>query len=250
MKLMRLPGIVAYAAMAMWLLQIAITPAGATEPAASRAADHLEEIRAALVGEGAPSAAEIELAAPGALIALSADEALAIDSVSYNAATGRFLMRARGADIATPIVIAGFAAVKALVPAPVRFIARNETIAESDLQWIEMRAQEAAPFIEDADLVVGKIARRPLNPGAPFRKADLVSPTLIKRGASATIVLEGPGIRLTQIAVALDNGAEGDLIAFRNVNSGREFKAIVAALNVARAPFARETAIATLANGR
>jgi flagella basal body P-ring formation protein FlgA len=129
------------------------------------------------------------------------------------------------------------AAPVAALPVPARDIARGEILAEGDLRWDEIATVRTGTYIDDADLIIGQSARRPLAAGAPLRKSDLAAPILIKRGAAATVVLEAPGIRLSQAAAALQSGAHGDLIAFRNLNSGREFKAVVVAKDLARAPF-------------
>ncbi|MFZ5616423.1 MAG: flagellar basal body P-ring formation chaperone FlgA [Pseudomonadota bacterium] len=245
-KRARLPGILAYVATAMWLLQLAISPADAAGSVASRVFDHLDEISAALIEKGAPANAKIALAEPGAIVAVEADEALSFDSVSYNRATGRFLMRTIASEGSPAIAVAGIATASVMLPVPARTIARGEIIEETDIDWIEIADARGGFFVDDADLIIGKLARRPLAAGAPLRKADLQSPTLIKRGETATIILEAPGLRLTQAGVALANGGAGDLIAFRNINSDREIKAVVAAKGVAKSPFRSATSLASL----
>lgn len=246
MRLIRIPGILAYVAMAMWLLQLMTSPADAAEPAASRLADHLDDIGAALIEKGAPADAKIMLAAPDAIVPVEAGEALAFESASYNKATGRFLMRTIASEGSPAIAIAGAATASVMLPVPARTIARNEIIEETDIDWVEIADARGGLFVDDADFIIGKLARRPLAAHAPLRKGDLMSPTLIKRGETATIILEAPGLRLTQAGVALANGGAGDLIAFRNINSDREIKAVVAAKGVAKAPFRSATSLASL----
>jgi len=244
MRIIRIPGILAYATMAMWLVLTFASPARAEATPRSRLADHAAEIAGALQAQGLSPDARLAFAAPDAIISAGAHEALAIQSASFNAASGRFLVRA--ADSAGVVyAIAGSAAVPALIPVPVRAIARGETMTQADLDWIEIADGRATQSLADADAIIGKTARRPLAAGAPLRKGDLASPILVKRGASVTIILESPGLRLSQAGVALANGAEGDLIAFRNVNSNREIKAVVAAENLARAPFASHRSFAS-----
>ncbi len=225
-------------ALAIFFLQLLPARAVVAAPfVQTRLGDHVEELRATLVDNGVPASARITLAAPDAVILANEGEPLTIDSVSYNPATGRFLIRAHGAEGTPLIAIVGAALTPVMLPVPARAIERNEILGEEDLDWIEFADPRASAYIDDADAVIGKAARRPLSAGAPLRKADLVSPTLIKRGATATIVLEAPGLRLTQTAVALANGGAGDLIAFRNVNSDLEFKAVVVANDLAKAAF-------------
>jgi len=248
MRTLRPSGLVAYAAMAMWLLQLAISPVRAddTDYAQSRVGDHVAEIRAALLAAGATESVKINLAAPDTIVAINTDGLLVIDSISFNPASGRFLARAKGAPDMPLIAFAGTAKTPVLIPVPTRSIERNEIIAEIDIDWIETVDTHASQFVDDADAIIGKIARRPLAAGAPLRKADLMTPVAIKRGATATVVLDSPGIRLTQNAVALENGGIGDLIAFRNINSDREIKAVVTGSNTAKAPFAARSTVAAL----
>lgn len=248
MKSLRPSGLLAYVAMAMWLLQLAVSPVraeGAAE-APSRLADHVAEIRAALIAHGASENVRVTLSAPDAAVAAPADGALRIESLSFNPATGRFLARAQGAPGTPLVAVTGTAVTAVLIPVPARAIVRNEVLAESDLDWIEISDAQSSQYVADADAIIGKIARRPLAAGAPLRGSDLAAPIVVKRGATVTIVLEAPGIRLTQNAVALENGALGELIGFRNANSNRDIKAVVAGAGLATAPFVSRSTYASL----
>ncbi len=240
MNRIRMPGAFGLAMMGLWLLLIMAAPARAEDYlTATRLADHAEAIKAALVAEGAPEDAEISLTAPDAVIRVIDAATIEVESVSYNRATGRFLVRARGAPGEPLVAISGSAATAVLLPVPARDIPRGGIITEDDLDFIEIIDGSARQFLDDADLMLGKEARRPLAHGAPLRASDLKSPILIKRGASVTVVLTAPGLRLTQVAVALESGAGGELIAFRNVNSDSQIKATVVSPGLAEAPFAR-----------
>lgn len=222
---------------ALWLALAMAPPANAQEALQpTRLADHAEAILAALIAEGAPEGAELSLSAPDAEIRVAEDGAIVIETVSYNRASGRFLIRARGAAGEPLIAVSGAAAAAVTLPVPARDIPRGVVVTEDDIDFVDVIDGSASRFIDDADAIVGKEARRPLAQGAPLRVSDLKRPVLIKRGATATIILEAPGLRLTQAAAALENGAEGDLIAFRNVTSGAEIKASVVSPTLARAP--------------
>lgn len=225
------------ALMGLWLAVMAPVPARAQDALTpTRLADHAEIIRAALVAEGAPEEAEVTLSAPDALVNVADGGAIVIETVSFNRASGRFLIRARGAPGEPLIAISGAAATPLTLPVPARDIPRGGIVTEDDIDFIEIIDASSSRFIDDADVIIGRQARRPLAAGAPLRASDLRSPVLIKRGATATIILEAPGLRLTQIASALENGAGGDVIAFRNATSGAEIKAEVVSSSLARAP--------------
>jgi flagella basal body P-ring formation protein FlgA len=232
----RLSNAIACLMMGSWLLIVLAVPAHAQDAIIpTRFADHADAMRAALIAEGAPVDAALSLSAPDAEINVAANGDLIIETVSYNRASGRFLIRARGAPGEPLVAISGAAAAPVTLPVPARDIPRGGAVSEDDIDFIEIIDGGAGRYIEDADLIIGKEARRPLRKGAPLKTADLRSPILIKRGAAATVILESPGLRLTQVANALESGAEGDLIAFRNAASGAEFKAVVLSADLARA---------------
>lgn len=228
---------------------IAATPAFAADARVrSPLSAHVDQFHAALAEKGASPDAHVALASPEAVIILEDGADPVVESATFNAATGRFLLRARGAEGTPLVAVVGVAATPVTLPVLARSIERNEAIGEEDIDWIETTGADAVQFVDDASLLVGKIARRPLAAGQPLRKTDVAAPILVKRGETATIVLEAPGLRLTQSAVALASGGAGDVVAFRNLNSDREFKAVVKGKLLAEAPFRRNAAVASLEN--
>jgi len=239
----------ARAAAALLVIAAIASPAAAAPDGAlikTRLADHVEEFRAVLAAKGVSPDARLTLAAPEAIVESAPGAPLVFESATFNPATGRFLIRARGAEGAPLIAVAGVVATPVTLPVLARALDRNEAISEEDIGWIELADARAGAFVDDADLLIGKVARRPLPAGQPLRKTDVQSPVLVRRGETATIVLEAPGLRLTQGAVALASGGAGDIVAFRNINSDREIKAVVAAKGVAKAPFRLNEAVASL----
>lgn len=241
--------VLAYGLMGLFLALLLAVPARADAGLTpTRLSDHADVIRAALVTEGAPEGAEILLSAPDAVVRIAEGSALMIETVSYNRASGRFLIRARGATGEPLIAVSGVAAAPVIVPTPARDIPRGRIITEDDIEFRDLVEGGTSRYIEDPQLIIGKEARRDLAKAAPLRASDLAAPLLMKRGAIATVVLEAPGLRLTQIASALESGAEGDLIRFRNINSGAEIRAIVLSPTLAAAPMnapARQAALNT-----
>ncbi|MCA8890104.1 MAG: flagellar basal body P-ring formation protein FlgA [Parvularculaceae bacterium] len=229
MKPIRLPGILAYATMAMWLLQLFISPVRAESIRLSNLTPVFE---IALAEAGAPDEIEITLSAPDAVIEIDNAAAPEIVSTSYNPASGRFLMRLRDVN-GTITAVSGVARSFALAPVLARDIARGEIIADADLEWSQA-ASPAGLYLGAAEDIVGKEARRPLRKGAGVRKNDIASPVLIRRGDIVTMLIEKPGLRLTQSGVAEQNGAVGDIVDIRNANSDRKIKAVVVAENLAR----------------
>jgi hypothetical protein len=90
--------VLAWMLMGLFLTLLFAIPARAEGPLAPpRVADHADVIRAALIAEGAPEDLALTLAAPDAVVRVADGATLMIETVSYNRASGRFLIRARGA---------------------------------------------------------------------------------------------------------------------------------------------------------
>jgi flagella basal body P-ring formation protein FlgA len=133
--------------------------------------------------------------------------------------------------VMAPQARAGETSIPLDAPVATRQIARGETIRAGDYDW-RAAAPSAAQASGDPE---GLIARRPILAGEIIRAIDVAAPMLVKRGETATLVAEAPGVRVTQIAVAMKSGAKGDIIEFRNVNSERVVKAVVIGENLAHA---------------
>ena len=82
--------------------------------------------------------------------------------------------------------------------------------------------------------IAGKEARRALRAGEPVRPTDLKRPTLIAKGSTVTMVFEMPGIHLTAVGRALNEGAQGDTITVLNPTSYRQVEATVISAGTVR----------------
>ena len=79
------------------------------------------------------------------------------------------------------------------------------------------------------DGLVGKVARRTLLPGQPIPVNAVRDPFLVVQGRNVQIVFQGAGLIITAYAVALQSGAEGDVVSLRNIDSGAVIKGAVLA---------------------
>jgi flagellar basal body P-ring formation protein FlgA len=68
--------------------------------------------------------------------------------------------------------------------------------------------------------IVGKQARRRLVAGKPIPLSALGEPLSVKRGQVVTAIYSEDGIAISALAVALQDGSEGELITARNPASG------------------------------
>ena len=89
-----------------------------------------------------------------------------------------------------------------------------------DLRLARVRASGAKQDLpKSLEEVIGLQIRRPIGAGQYLRPADLVRPPLVRRGASVRIALETAGLSVSGSAVAMDSGAEGEVIRVQNTTS-------------------------------
>ena len=232
MKFVKAPGFAAYALIVLWFLLTVLTPmrASAADTAQTlRVADVAPTLEAALMAEGMPADAQLVFADPDAVLFLAPGDALTVDHVSYNPATGRFLLRV--ATAAGSMSVAGAARAIERFPVLIGDVARGETIGAENLSWIESADYRAADYVLDAGELSGMEARRALAAGEPVRKIDVAAPVLVKRGAAVLMIYEADGLTLTHSGVAKATGARGDVIEVENLKSERSLKAVVVGEN-------------------
>lgn len=118
------------------------------------------------------------------------------------------------------------AAIRVVVP--VHDIARGQTIEESDLTYasVDGKALMSGTALS-IDQVKGMQARRMLSQGQPFRGDDLKRPTVVARGELITMQFEAPGVELTAVGRAMNEGGVGDTVIVQNIASYRMISATV-----------------------
>lgn len=238
-----LPGFISYLMIGLWflltILATTVARADAAEPATLTAADILPDIEEALTAKGMPAGAEIALADPDQ--AFVATDDVRFSHVSYNALSGRFVLRL--ADI--PLAITGTARIAESFPVLTHALARGDIVSEADIAYIDSAEMRAGDFVRDAKDLIGKEARRPLPPQTPLRPGDVLAPTMVEKGAVVTLAYAVDGLRLTHQGVALSSGSEGDVISIRNMQSDRVLKGVIAGANLVRITPLRAPAVLT-----
>jgi flagella basal body P-ring formation protein FlgA len=77
------------------------------------------------------------------------------------------------------------------------------------------------------DEVVGKVTRRPIRPGAPVLKMDLVEPFLVRRGDLVEVTVVSGAAEILLQALADTSGRQGELVSLTNPRTGKMFRARV-----------------------
>ncbi len=170
------------------------------------------------------------------LVAKSAPEDIAVESLVYDARTGRLsaMVAAPADDASAPRERVADRLVRmTIVPALRHPLALGEIVRPADLETLTVRADEIAPdIVAEQRELIGKTPRRPLRAHEPLRSGDVQTPIVVRRGDLVTIVLETPTMRLTAQGKALEDGGLGAAIRIANTKSDRIIDAAVVGPNL------------------
>ncbi len=110
-----------------------------------------------------------------------------------------------------------------------RPLARGEAIT-ADALALEQRDVARSPgALVDANVVQGYSLRRPLTAGAVLTSADVISPRLVRRGDSVTLVARAGGIEVRAQARAMADAGAGERVNVENLSSRRLLQGVVLA---------------------
>ncbi|MDH4100408.1 MAG: flagellar basal body P-ring formation chaperone FlgA [Nitrospirota bacterium] len=117
-------------------------------------------------------------------------------------------------------------------------VKRGEVITE-EMVTVEQRdtLRLKNSVLRDTGEVVGKNATRNLQAGDMLARNAVELPLVIKRGSRVTVVAENNGFRVSILAEAMENGAKGDTIKVKNLDSRKIIQAEVVDESTARALF-------------
>jgi flagellar basal body P-ring formation protein FlgA len=95
-----------------------------------------------------------------------------------------------------------------------------------DVPKSEIQGATAA-MIESREGLVGKMARRTLLPGRAILASFINNPRAVTVGAEVKIIYVDGGLTIIASASALQDGAIGDVIKVRNVDSGLTISGVI-----------------------
>ncbi|MDE2182226.1 MAG: flagellar basal body P-ring formation protein FlgA [Alphaproteobacteria bacterium] len=126
-----------------------------------------------------------------------------------------------------------FGGVRIVVPA--HDIPRGAMLEQSDLTYATAPDNLMTGTVVSMSDVIGMQTRRVLRAGESLRLDDVRRPILVTRGSTVTMTFEAPGITLTAMGRAMNEGGLGDTITVQNPASYRQVSAIVVAPGQVRA---------------
>ena len=115
-----------------------------------------------------------------------------------------------------------------------RAIPRGAAIQAEDVVWMDSAANTPRDALSDPDAIIGKTAKRALQPNTALRAADVMDTPAVRRGEPVTLMFEAGGIRLSVRGRALGDGVAGAMIKVLNPQSNKTLDAIVEGPGAAR----------------
>lgn len=111
----------------------------------------------------------------------------------------------------------------------------GELIAESN---VELRTfgnnRLRGETIYSAAHLIGKTPKHSISALRPIRADEVITPPVIRKGESVTVLYKTPAMEIRNIGVAVENGAAGDIIKIRNTESQSVIQATVLAKGMAQ----------------
>ena len=101
-------------------------------------------------------------------------------------------------------------------------------ITARSLRMLALREDKLSPdMIVSPEALIGLTPKRMIKAGEPITRLELLTPNMVERGQSVTMVYNNGFLSLTSTGKALENGAKGDLIRVVNSASSQAVEGIV-----------------------
>jgi flagella basal body P-ring formation protein FlgA len=183
----------------------------------------------------------------------AAREPVSVDTLNMQTGSGRF-DAAIAIDVGSrsrTIMVRGRAAETVAVPVLRRAFARQDIIRADDVVMSRVERRFLAPGAAlDASDLIGKAVKRPIRAGDVIAAADVEPPRMVVRGDSVTLMFNKPGLTLSARGKAMSDGAEGSVVSVLNEQSRRVIQGVVTGpgLVAVGSATAAPTVVATIKN--
>lgn len=195
------------------------------------AADVLSRLRPELAAEGMPKNSYVELSNRNFEINIALDTPATIDvrNVAYEPANGRFnALLVVGGESGQRTMVSGRVFPATAIPVMRRAVSPGEIIRKDDIEIVFRREDQVArDAVTDPNRLIGTTPRSRLRVGEPLRESDTRLPVLVTRSSNVIIRLSHGAMTLTAQGKAEDEGARGDVIRVRNLQSNKMLEATV-----------------------
>ncbi|WP_243644901.1 flagellar basal body P-ring formation chaperone FlgA [Phorcysia thermohydrogeniphila] len=183
-----------------------------------------ERVKAAVVeffNKNYPDYVVLSVSAPSVAIPYEHfEERISLDSLGDRYARVKYEILVKGVPIRKfwiPVRIDK----KVEVVVAARDIPKGKVISPSDLKKEKLPSLKVRRGALTFESVIGKVAKRDIRAGEVIKGRDLEPNFVVKKGKPVKLIYESGGIHVELLAVALENGAVGDIIKVKNVSTGK-----------------------------
>jgi flagella basal body P-ring formation protein FlgA len=183
--------------------------------------DVLKAVRDALVAAGASGDCDVELAGfTPPLVPFEADPRAVVSDLDLDSGIGRFsaVLSVTG-EAMEPLHVRVTGRVDDTMELPVSTtrLLPGSVLGPDDVRMARVHVTTIRGEVVRRPVdAIGMQAKRQIASGQPLGAADLMRPSMVVKGATVLIVLDGPGIALTAQGQAMDSGAIGERIHVLN----------------------------------
>ena len=118
------------------------------------------------------------------------------------------------------------------LPIANKALSKDDVIKRSNIEYKLINISETKSFMEDENLIIGKMCKRSFKKGEHFQKQSLKKTPLVVKDSPVKVVVQNKLVNLSFDTVAFGSGYKGDRVYFRNPFSGELQLGTVVALNL------------------
>ncbi len=150
--------------------------------------------------------------------------------MDVDADNGRFTAQLKPQYGEYTIEMKGGFSVNQKVPVLARNVSKGQLITQEDIELKSFpRSAITGSHISDIKKLVGKSAAKSLAKDRMLTEDDIRNPVTIAKNSAVSAIYRAGGIEVKALAVALEDGSEGEVIRLKNFDSGKVFRAVVMA---------------------
>lgn len=114
------------------------------------------------------------------------------------------------------------------IPVLKRNVRNGDAISVSDIELVPFAVSRVSSnTVTDMRMLVGKSPVHSISARRPIRANEIENPTIVKKNSIVQINYSTPGLQIVTAGQAIEDGALGDIISVRNVNSKRIVRAVI-----------------------
>ncbi|MGE5502945.1 MAG: flagellar basal body P-ring formation chaperone FlgA [Actinomycetota bacterium] len=194
------------------------------------------ELHEALVAEGAPARSQIDIAGRNSLqmvVPANVPMTVAVRDLVWDPRMSRFTGTVEvpaGSPAATRVKVTGRVWTTTRIPVLTHAMGRGDVITEKDVEWQEMREENARrDVVTDARHLIGMEPRYQLRAGTPVRTTEVAKPVAVARNGVVTMMYRTKFMTLSAQGRAIEDGSTGDVIRVTNMQTKQTVEARVEA---------------------